>query len=99
MITWIRTAKTLPGRLLEGVDWGKEIETTIQHITGKKLVVATTFGGTMGEIAWIGQFADGTEVEEFYSKVTYDHGYQSALTTARVLFVPASANDQMWRHV
>jgi hypothetical protein len=31
--------------------------------------------------------------------VTDDHGYQSALTTARVLFVPASANDQMWRHV
>ena len=46
MITWIRTAKTLPGRFIEGVAWAEEIETTIEHITGKKLVVATTFGGT-----------------------------------------------------
>jgi len=98
MITWIRTAKTLPGRFIEGVAWAEEIETTIEHITGKKLVVATTFGGTTGEIAWIGQFADATEVEEFYTKVRADHAYQAALTHAQVLFVPASIYDQMWLH-
>jgi len=62
------------------------------------LVVATTFGGTTGEIAWIGQFADATEVEEFYTKVRADHAYQAALTHAQVLFVPASIYDQMRLH-
>ncbi len=98
MITWIRTAKTLPSRFIEGVAWAKKIGTTIEHITGKNLNVATSFGGTSGEIAWIGEFANATEVEEFYSKVKADHDYQSALTRAEVIFVPASIYDQMWLH-
>ena len=54
MITWIRSAKTLPGNIAEGVVWAKEITATVEHITKKRLVVCTTFGGTTGEIAWIG---------------------------------------------
>jgi hypothetical protein len=33
MITWIRTAKTFPGLIGEGVAWAKEITAAVEHIT------------------------------------------------------------------
>ena len=99
MITWIRTAKTLSGRFVEGAAWAKEVSTIVERITGEKLVVCTSFGGASGEIAWIGQFDNAAQVEEAYSKVTTDRDYQAALTTAQILFVPDSPHDQMWRHI
>jgi hypothetical protein len=98
MITWIRTAKTLPGNITEGVVWGKEIAATVRQITEKKLVVCTTFGGTTGEIAWIGQFDNAAQIEDAYLKIIADRDYQTALTKAKLLFVPGSAHDQMWLH-
>jgi hypothetical protein len=99
MITWVRTAKTLSGRFAEGAAWAKEVSTIVERIIGKKLVVCASFGGPSGEIAWIGQFDDGAQVEETYSKVTADRDYQAALTKAQTLFVPDSPHDQMWRHI
>jgi len=98
MITWIRTAKTLPGNIVEGVVWAKEITATVEHITKKRLVVCTTFGGTTGEIAWIGQYDDAAQIEDAYLKITSDRDYRAALTKAKLLFIPGSAHDQMWLH-
>ncbi len=99
MITWIRTAKTLSGRFVEGAAWAKEVSTIIERMIGKKLVVCASFGGASGEIAWIGQFDNAAQVEEAYSKVTADRDYQAALTKAQTLFVPDRPHDQMWRHI
>jgi hypothetical protein len=99
MITWVRTAKTLPGRFVEGAAWGKEIAVTVERVMGTKLVVCTSFGGASGEIAWIGQFDNAARVEEAYLKVTVDRGYQTALTKAQTIFVPVGTHDQMWLHI
>ncbi len=99
MITWVRTAQTLPGRFVEGAAWGKEIAVTVERIIGKKLVVCTSFGGASGEIAWIGQFDHAGQVEEAYLKVTADPDYQKALTKAQAIFVPVATHDQMWLHI
>ncbi len=93
MITWVRTAKTLPGRFVEGAAWGKEIAVTVERVIGTKLVVCTSFGGASGEIAWIGQFDNAARVEEAYLKVTTDRGYQTALTKAQAIFVPVGTHD------
>ena len=98
MITWIRTAKTFPGLIGEGVVWAKEITAAVDHITKQKLVVCTTFGGTTGEIAWIGQYDNSAQIEDVYLKIAGDRDYQAALTKAKLLFVPGSAHDQMWLH-
>jgi hypothetical protein len=99
MITWVRTAKTLPGRFVEGAAWGKEIAVTVERVMGTKLVVCTSFGGASGEIAWIGQFDNAARVEEAYLKVTADRGYQTALTKAQTIFVPVGTHNQMWLHI
>jgi hypothetical protein len=62
------------------------------------LVVCTTFGGTTGEIAWIGQYDNSAQIEDVYLKIAGDRDYQAALTKAKLLFVPGSAHDQMWLH-
>jgi hypothetical protein len=98
MITWIRTAKTFPGLIGEGVVWAKEITAAVDHITKQKLVVCTAFGGTTGEIAWIGQYDNSAQIEDVYLKMAGDRDYQAALTKAKLLFVPGSAHDQMWLH-
>ena len=99
MITWVRTAKTLPGRFVEGAAWGKEIAITVERVMGTKLVVCTSFGGASGEMAWIGQFDNTARVEEAYLKITADRGYQTALTKAQTIFVPVGTHDQMWLHI
>ena len=99
MITWVRTAKTFPGRFVEGAAWAKEISTTVERLIGKKLVVCTSFGGSSGQIAWIGQFDNAAQVEEAYLKVTADRDYQTALKTAQIIFVPDSSHDQMRLHI
>ncbi len=99
MITWVRTAKTLPGRFVEGAAWGKDIAVTVERVIGTKWVVCTSFGGASGEIAWIGQFDNAARVEEAYLKVTTDRGYQTALTKAQTIFVPVGTHDQMWLHI
>jgi hypothetical protein len=96
MITWIRTAKTFPGLIGEGVVWAKEITAAVEHVTKQKLVVCTSFGGTAGEIAWIGQYDNSAQIENVYLKIAGDRDYQAALTRAKLLFVPGSAHDQMW---
>jgi hypothetical protein len=61
-------------------------------------VVCTTFGGTTGDIAWIGRYDNSAQIEDVYLKIAGDRYYQAALTKARQLFVPGGAHDQMSLH-
>jgi hypothetical protein len=97
MITWIRTAKTFPGSIGEGVVWAKQITAAVEHITKQKLVVCTTLRrDDWGKL--LGQYDNSAQIEDVYLKIAGDRDYQAALTKARQLFVPGSAHDQMWRH-
>ncbi len=99
MITWIRTSKTLPGKVGEGVFFAKEIAAIVERVIGKKLVVATSFGGGIGEIAWTGQYDNAGQAEELLAKLTADPEYMKALTKVQGIFIPGGGHDQIWRHV
>ena len=99
MITLIRTATAIPGKLGEAVVWGKEVATIVERVTGKKTTVSMAFGGLAGGIAWTVQYDNAAQVEEAVSKLNADKEYLSALTKAQNLFVPGSGHDQMWRQV
>ena len=45
MITWIRTANTIPGKIGEAVVWSKGVSAAVNRVTGKDLTVSTAFGG------------------------------------------------------
>ncbi len=98
MITWVRTAKTFPGRFVEGAAWAKEISATVERLIGKQLVVCTSFGGSSGEIAWIGQFDSAAQVEEAYLKVTASRDYRPKPRKFRLVLAAAPSMPQLpWR--
>jgi|SRR5580704_11056081 hypothetical protein len=99
MITWIRTANTIPGKIGEAVVWSKGVSAAVKRVTGKDLTVSTAFGGPAGGLSWMMQFENASQVEEANAKLMADREYLTALAQAQALFVPNTGHDQMWRHV
>ena len=98
MITVIRTVTAYPGMTGEAVSWAKDIAATVQRVTGRQQVVATSFAGMLADIAWIGQYDSVGQYDEARTKVIADRDYVGALKKARDLFVPGSDRDQIWKH-
>jgi hypothetical protein len=99
MITFVRTAKTVPGKIGEAIVWAKEIGGVVKRVVGKDVVVASAFGGVLGELAWIIQYESAGQAEESLSKLMADRDYGTLLKKAETLVVPASGHDQLWRHI
>jgi len=99
MITLIRSATVLPGKLAEGIAWGKESSAILKRLTGKEVAFCTAFGGTISGLAWISQFDSVAQIEDAFAKVMADREYMTAFTKSAPIFVPGSGHDQMWRHV
>jgi hypothetical protein len=97
MITSVRTVKTIPGKFPGAVEWAKDIATIVKRVAGVDLTVGTSFGGVVGEIAWISTAKNMTEVEETLAKVVADHDYQNALKKAEHLVVPGSGQQHYWK--
>jgi hypothetical protein len=99
MITWIRTANTIPGKIGEAVAWSKGVTAAVKRVTGKDLTVSVAFGGPTGGLSWIMHFENAAQVEEANSKMMADRDYQNLLGQAHAFFVPNTGHDQMWRQV
>ena len=99
MITAIRTANAIPGKIGEAVIWGKELAKIAERVTGTKVTSFISFGGAAGGMAWTWQFDNAGQVEDALSKLMADREYLTAITKAESLIVPGSIQDQMWRQV
>jgi hypothetical protein len=97
MITFVRSVTAQPGKIGEAVAWGKEIVRIVKRATGKDITLCTSFGGAIGGVAWIVQYDNMGQAEEFLMKLLGDHDYVTALATAQQLFVPGSGHDQFWK--
>lgn len=98
MITLVRSATVLPGKLGEAIAWGKEGVAIIKRVTGKEVAFCTAFGGQISGVAWISQYDSVAQIEDDLAKLMADREYAAALTKA-TMFVPGSGHDQMWRHL
>jgi hypothetical protein len=99
MITFIRTAQILPGKIGDAVPWGKEIAAMVKRITGIDVVVCHAVGGAVGELAWIAQYDNLGQVEQAMGKIMADREYIAAVSKAEHLLTPGSARDHFWRHL
>jgi hypothetical protein len=99
MITHIRTAVALPGKPLEFAAFAKEMAEILNRVTGKKTVVATSFGGNANEVAWISQADSLAQMEETIAKLVADADYRAAIKKAEHLAVPGMTRDHVWRHI
>ncbi len=99
MITFVRTAVAMPGRIQDLVGFAKEIAAIAEKATGRKLAVAGAVGSVAAQVAWIGSYDNLGQFEEFSAKLTGDPAYRSAAQKAATLMVPGSLTDHIWRHV
>jgi hypothetical protein len=53
MITFLRTATAAPGKFLDLLAFAHEKAEASGRASGRKPIVATSFGGTANEVAWI----------------------------------------------
>ena len=99
MITFVRTAQVLPGKIGDAVAWGKEVAAMVKRITGTDVVVSHAVGGAVGELAWIAQYENLGEMEQATGKIMADREYMAAISKAEHLLIPGSARDHLWRHL
>ena len=90
MITVIRSAQVLPGKLGEAAAWGKESVAIGKRLTGRDFAFCTAFGGPVNGVAWIGQY-EIRQIEDALAKIMADREWATAFAKAAPIFVPAAA--------
>jgi hypothetical protein len=98
MITFIRTATAAPGKFVDLVAFAHQISEVAGQASGRKLTVATSFGGIANEVAWISTADNLGAMEEVANKLMASEEYRTTLKKAENLIVPGSLRDQVWRH-
>jgi hypothetical protein len=99
MITFVRTAVAMPGKLGDLVPIAKEIGAISKRVNSRELTVGMAFGGNGSEVAWIVQYDSLAQSEEFLTRLMADAEYRALLKQIETLLVPGSLRDQIWRHV
>ena len=101
MITLVRTAQTMPGKIGEAIAFAKEVAPMIKRITGAEPEISVSFGGVVGEMAFTRNYDNAGQAEEAAGKLLADREYVTAIGKAAAagLFVPGSVRDQMWRRI
>ncbi len=98
MITFIRQADSIPGKLGEAVMFANEIAALSSSVIGSEVKVLTTVGGPAGMIGWLANFHDLGALGEAYGKLNTNADYLKVLTKAHGLFVDGTITDQIWHH-
>ena len=98
MITFVRSAVALPGKMFEVLAFAKEMAAVVKRANGTDLSVGSSVGGVVGEIVWISTYDSLAQMEERVAKMTADPGYVAALKKAEGLLVPGATRDHIWRH-
>jgi len=99
MITFIRTVTAAPGKFVDLLAFAQQISEVGGRISGRKLTVATSFGGVANEVAWISTAENLGAMDDVFGKLMASEEYRSTLKKAEHLIVPGSARDQVWRHI
>lgn len=99
MVTFVRTAVALPGKIFEALAVAKEIAALVKRTTGAELAVATGFGGVFGEIAWVSHPDSLAQMEEMNAKLMGEAEVRTAFKKWETLLVPGASRDHIWVHV
>jgi hypothetical protein len=99
MITFIRTAQAMPGKIGDLIACGKEIAAIHRRLVGTALKVGSAFGNDPTQAAWIGEYEALDKIADMLSKLSVDQEYQQVLRRLGTVIVPGSIRDHIWRHI
>ncbi len=97
MVRWTRSARIVPAKYLEAVQWGKDVS---DYITKKFKIQVNVYLDSFGEfgtIRWFCDFADLAGVEDLQKKILADQEYLKKVSKGAELLMPGTAFDTVMR--
>ena len=99
MIRWTRSARMVPGKLLQTVQWGKEIV----EFANKKYKIQVSFYmdffGESGTIRWFCDYADLAAFEKVANQLLADQEYLQKVTKGAEFLISGSVFDTVMRAI
>jgi len=99
MITFIRTATAMPGKLGDVFANAKEIAAAWKRVNASDLSIGSAFGGEASEVAWIVHLGGVSDLDTGLNRLLADSEYRTVLKKMETLLVPGSICDRIWRHL
>lgn len=97
MIRFIRTSSIAPGKLGDALAFAKQVCDFLEKEHGQKVELMMPVGGNPHRIAWRSEYSSLGALEDFQTKTMKDPKYLEILSKAAQIFIPGSANDEIWR--
>jgi hypothetical protein len=93
MIRWTRSARIVPGKFMEAIQWAKEVAEFISKKYGVQTTVYIDSFGEYGKIRWFADHADLATLEKFGKQFLADPEYWQIISRGPDLLVPDSIFD------
>jgi len=99
MIRWTRSARIVPGKFMEAIQWGKEIAEFSNKKHGFQTTVYLDSFGEYGTIRWFWDCADLATLEKMGAQLLTDPEYLQRLSKAAEFLLPGSVFDTVMRSI
>ena len=99
MIRWTRSARIVPGKMLQAMQWAKEIAEYVSNKYKTQVSVYMDSFGEFGTIRWYCDYADLAALEKLGNQLATDQEYWEKLKKAVDLLTPGSAFDTVMRAI
>ncbi len=99
MIRWTRSARIVPAKYLETVQWAKDISDFVTKKYKSQVSVYVDSFGEFGTIRWFCDYTDLAALENIQKQILADQEYLQKVTKGAELLVPGSAFDTVMRSV
>lgn len=99
MIRWTRSARIVPDKYLQAVQWAKEISEFINKRYKTQVSVYVDSFGEFGTIRWFCDYADLAALENHQKQILADQEYLPKVIKGAELLVPGSVFDIVMRAI
>ena len=99
MIRWTRSARIVPAKYMEAVQWAKEIAEYSNKKHGTQTTVYLDSFGEYGTIRWFWDCADLATLEKVGYQLFADPEYLQRLSQGPAFLVPGSVFDTVMRAI
>ena len=99
MIRWTRSARIVPAKFMEAMQWAKEIAEFTNKKHGTKTTVYLDSFGEYGTIRWFWDCDDLATLEKVGSQLFADQEYLQRISRGPDLLVPGSVVDTVMRAI
>jgi hypothetical protein len=99
MIRWTRSARTVPGKNLQTMQWGKEIAEFVNKKYKIQVSVYMDYFGELGTIRWFCDYADLAALEKVGNQLLADQEYLQKVSKGAELLIAGSVFDTVMRAI